>query len=41
MKERIYIIAFTLIISAVASTILTFTNSVLKERIERNSGKRV
>ncbi len=36
MREKLYIIAFALIISAVASIVLTFANSVLKERIIRN-----
>ncbi len=36
MKEKLYVIVFALVISAAASVILTFSNSVLKERIERN-----
>lgn len=36
MREKLYVIVFALVISAVAAIVLTFSNSVLKKRIERN-----
>jgi Na+-transporting NADH:ubiquinone oxidoreductase subunit C len=36
MREKLYVIVFALVISAAAAIVLTFSNAVLKERIERN-----
>ena len=36
MRDKLYVVVFALMISAVASIVLTFANSVLKERIRRN-----
>ena len=36
MKEKLYVIIFALVISTVAAIVLTFSNTVLKERIDRN-----
>jgi len=36
MRDKLYVVIFAVVISAAASLVLTFANSVLKERIERN-----